>query len=379
MTYKWDAEEARKYANKTAAAVCEDIYSDRDAVSGDEILDCTPVRQINLLIIREIYERWQEEMLRLKSPYFDFQEPEVQAALDEFMNILSQYISVKRKEFEVILSNAVEDTLQLSLNPSGFFEKYLRNLPNFRLTSEWLIENRKYILQNRFVLDELAQKLATSQTLYANEAILWANEVLKQKGSENATETIEKLNEIFPISEGLKIKNEIFVPKIGEKKEATRSFFDKVADDYTEPIAAVSPRSSVFEPTPEKVQETVLPEIVVPNIQQNIRLNKQHEKVVATTLNDKNLATGGVNDYHRLSRVESMRSAISINQRYLFINNLFGGNVEAFSHAIDEIDALKSFADARELILKKYVPRYLWDVTSAEAEEFFDILKRRFN
>jgi hypothetical protein len=295
------------------------------------------------------------------------------------MNILSQYISVKRKEFEVILSNAVEDTLQLSLNPSGFFEKYLRNLPNFRLTSEWLIENRKYILQNRFVLDELAQKLATSQTLYANEAILWANEVLKQKGSENATETIEKLNEIFPISEGLKIKNEIFVPKIGEKKEATRSFFDKVADDYTEPIAAVSPRSSVFEPTPEKVQETVLPEIVVPNIQQNIRLNKQHEKVVATTLNDKNLATGGVNDYHRLSRVESMRSAISINQRYLFINNLFGGNVEAFSHAIDEIDALKSFADARELILKKYVPRYLWDVTSAEAEEFFDILKRRFN
>jgi hypothetical protein len=84
-------------------------------------------------------------------------------------------------------------------------------------------------------------------------------------------------------------------------------------------------------------------------------------------------------DYHQNSRIEGITGAISLNQRFLFTNNLFGGNIQAFSHALEELELCKDFSEAKELILKKYVPRYMWDITGAEAEEFIDIVKRRFN
>ncbi|MCU0326921.1 MAG: hypothetical protein MUF45_17050 [Spirosomaceae bacterium] len=54
-------------------------------------------------------------------------------------------------------------------------------------------------------------------------------------------------------------------------------------------------------------------------------------------------------------------------------------NIQAFNHALEELELCKDFGEAKELLLKKYVPKYLWDITSAEAEEFIDIIKRRFN
>jgi hypothetical protein len=84
-------------------------------------------------------------------------------------------------------------------------------------------------------------------------------------------------------------------------------------------------------------------------------------------------------DYHQNSRIEGITGAISLNQRFLFTNNLFGGNIQAFSHSLEELELCKDFIEAKELILKKYVPRYMWDISGAEAEEFIDIVKRRFN
>ena len=132
------------------------------------------------------------------------------------------------------------------------------------------------------------------------------------------------------------------------------------------------------------VEEKVVPEPtlgveskkVVEETRLNEKLNQDQK-----TLNDHSQANGRntLLDYHQKSRIESIRGAISLNQRFLFINNLFHGNVEAFSHALEELETCSSFAEAREVMLKKFVPRYLWDVTSAEAEEFIDIVKRRFS
>ena len=78
-------------------------------------------------------------------------------------------------------------------------------------------------------------------------------------------------------------------------------------------------------------------------------------------------------------KIEDINHAISLNQRFLFINNLFNGNGEAFRAAIQELGVCQNFPEAKEILLKKYVPKYFWDITSAEAEEFFDIVRRRFN
>ncbi|MDP5139465.1 MAG: hypothetical protein NWP83_03230, partial [Spirosomaceae bacterium] len=138
MTYKWDAQVAENYAKELAAKICEENFVDTDSLDGEQILSVTPVKQVNLLAIRLLYTRWQDETRRLESPYFDFGHPEVQYALAEFMNILSEFIAVRQREFEPLLVEAITNTLQLGLNPTEYFTKLMRDLPNFRLSAQWV-------------------------------------------------------------------------------------------------------------------------------------------------------------------------------------------------------------------------------------------------
>lgn len=397
MTYKWDNSSAAQYAKEIAAKISDENYVDIDVLEGEQLLDITPIKQINLLIIRELYEKWQNETRRLESPFFDYNNPAVKQALEQFMNTLSQYIAVKRTDFEPLLSKAIANSLQLVLKPDTFFEQFLRDLPNFRLSEDFILDNRKYFSYYRYVLDDLADSLTTQPTIYANEAISLAKNSLVKGGVESPTDLMDYLATVSPVPAGL--KENVVIPAIVQpiREEKQKSFFDQIVEERLVEKIKAEPDNTRIEVPPVMVAPPVIvtpsaPSVVVeipkfevteqPMAEKAKRLN-DHLEQATQTLNDKATSMESVqavtSNYHRISKIESIRKSISLNQRFLFIHNLFGGNVEAFSQALDEIDTLPSFAEARELVLKKYVPRYLWDVTSVEAEEFFEILKRRFN
>jgi hypothetical protein len=403
MTYKWDAQVAEKYAKELTTKICEENYNDTDSLDGNQILDATSVRQVNLLIIRSLYNRWQEETRRLQSPYFDFSHPEVQDALSEFMNILSQFIAVRQKEFEPLLVGAIMDTLQLGMKPSEYFSKILRDLPNFRLSGQWVDRHRNYFKINAWVFDELKKIAAENPLMYANEVIELVNVKLKEGDTDSIKEVLTVFNEIVATPSGLIEPEEAEVAEAEHKP--SKSFFDSIVEDkLTSRIRETSAnqpieRSPVIKPeivkpivveqptavasVREEIKETVvMPSRAVPIIEvkkSEIRsVNEKHVKVIQS-LNDKATTTGMMTDYHRLSKVDSIRKSISLNQRYLFTKHLFGGNVDAYNKSIDELDQLYSFEDARNLVTREYVPRYLWNVKGAEVEEFFEILRRRFS
>lgn len=404
MTYKWDKASAFNYAKELAAKISDENYADRDVLEGEQLLSITPSRQINLFIIRELYEKWQTETRRMESPYFDYTNPAVKQALIQFMNTVSQFIAVKRHEFETLSTQAIFKTLELLLQPETFFEQFLRDLPNFRLSDDFIQENNKYFVQYRFVMNELKESLNHQQTIYANEAITIAKNSLTKGTIESPTDLMEQLNAIIPTPSGLKEYPAVasYREEIEGKETTQKSFFDQLVEErLSEKIKAETPKTPIPNVVPviETDHTSVITPPVIPVIAPPVRpqtepvveqmitdkpkrLNEQLEQT-NQTLNDRATtsenAQAVTSNYHRISKIESIRKSISLNQRFLFIHNLFGGNVEAFSQALDEIDTLQSFADARELVLKKYVPRYLWDVTSVEAEEFFEILKRRFN
>ena len=100
------------------------------------------------------------------------------------------------------------------------------------------------------------------------------------------------------------------------------------------------------------------------------------------TLNESmqlNSDSSSLSDFHQKRKIDSIKGNISLNQKFLFINNLFGSDSSVFNAAIDELESCNSFSEAKEQMIKKYMPNYKWDLNSPEAEEFFDILKRRFN
>lgn len=404
MSNKLNLSAVERYSKAYASKVCNDFFAENSNITGKQILSLTNIQQINMLTIKALFDKWQADTQRLRSPYFDFGTTEVQQALKNFMNTVSQHISVKREHFEPLLVDSVGETLVLILEPQTFYKELMRDLPSFRFSQENLVPLTKYILINKDVLPKLAEKLNGQEFVFANQAMAWLEEM--PLNIENPEKYLAQFAEIVAIPEEL-------VPSkvVPIENPASKSFFDfEVANIIPQKIETPQPKAEPIvervvhrvEPVVESIVETVpvvqkeeaifdrkiesvtarvnepIVEKVTPKEAEDVRLNDKlggEQK----TLNDHAQSNKSVLDYHQNSRIEGITGAISLNQRFLFTNNLFGGNIQAFSHALEELELCKDFGEAKELILKKYVPRYMWDITGAEAEEFIDIIKRRFN
>lgn len=72
--------------------------------------------------------------------------------------------------------------------------------------------------------------------------------------------------------------------------------------------------------------------------------------------------------------VNDVRKAIGLNDRFLFIRELFAGNVDEMNTTIDIINAHTSYEQAYSYLSGHYG----WDETRPEVESFYRIVKRRF-
>lgn len=419
MSNKLNLSAVERYSKAFAAKVCNEFFAEYSSITGKQILGLTSLQQVNMLTIKALFDKWQADTQRLRSPYFDFNASEVQQALKTFMNTVSQHISIKREHFEPLLVDSVGETLVLILEPQTFYKELMRDLPSFKFSQENIRPLTKYILINKDILPKIAEKLNGQEFVFANQAMTWLEET--PLSIENPDKYLAQFAEIVPIPEELVpskeapkviLENASFfdsvMPTTQPKEEVQQPRYEpqSVLERLTETPVPVVER--IVEPTPifeEKPME-VAPismqrpeptpiyeqkiELIVPRINEasaerlaaketeEIRLN---EKLASDkkSVNDQAKSSKSVLDFHQNSRIEGITGAISLNQRFLFTNNLFGGNIQAFSHALEELELCKDFSEAKELILKKYVPRYMWDITGAEAEEFIDIVKRRFN
>jgi hypothetical protein len=416
MSNKLNLSAVERYSKAYAARVCDEFFAQNNTISGKQVLSLCNVQQVNLLTIRALFEKWQGDTQRLRSPYFDFTAPEVQQALKSFMNTVSQFISVKREHFESLLVDSVGETLVLILEPQTFYKELMRDLPNFRFTQENVAPLTKYIQINKQVLPGLVEKLNGKEFVFANQAMAWIEEM--PITAENPEKYLSLFAQKVAIPDELVPSRDTPVSDIINHTSSSASFFDlelskpQVEEKpYTPPVvipepkiqeynAYVEPAKYVEPPRPEPVKEVII-EKPAPVFEQRLSAvtSKANEPVYEKSavretedmrlneklaseqksLNDYTKAGKTILDHHQNNRIEGINSAISLNQRFLFTNNLFGGNIQAFSNALDEIELCKDFSEAKELILKKYVPRYLWDISGAEAEEFIEIVKRRFN
>ncbi|MNY70689.1 hypothetical protein D3C86_2088730 [compost metagenome] len=62
----------------------------------------------------------------------------------------------------------------------------------------------------------------------------------------------------------------------------------------------------------------------------------------------------------------------------MFVNQLFDRNSEHFDKAIYELDRVKSFEEAENLIWHRYASKYAWDVNGEAVTALLAIVKRKF-
>lgn len=177
MSNKLNLSAVERYSKAYASQVCDDFFASNDNITGKQILSLTDIQQVNMLTIKSLFDKWQADTQKLKSPYFDFEASEVQQALKHFMNVVSQHIKIKREHFEPLLTDAVAETMVLIVEPKTFFKELMRDLPNFKFNEENIKPTAKYILINKEVLPKIITKLDGQEFIFANQAMNWIEEM----------------------------------------------------------------------------------------------------------------------------------------------------------------------------------------------------------
>ena len=98
-----------------------------------------------------------------------------------------------------------------------------------------------------------------------------------------------------------------------------------------------------------------------------------------TSLNDNYFGTEDNSLANKLKNtpITNLKSAIGINIKFTFINELFAGNAEDFTKTVHAIDMMSSADDARAL-LSELSTENDWDLESHVVTQFVEMVERRF-
>ena len=310
------------YSNEYIQAITDDFFKKNEVISGQQILNLCPVKQVNLFVIKKLFEAWQLETKKLESPYFDYNAEEVKAALVAFMNTLSQHIAIPREHFEPLLEQAVSDTILLIFSPYDYYVREF-NTSEDTLTLDALKKNLRYIKINRPILDALIKRFEDEQ-------------LSEVQGDEKT----RLFNEVF---ENLEDDPEDF-------------------DDYVQLFAETRPLYT------EKLYSDT-----------HHTQNGQHEEAYPT-LNDQFSESNGntLADLHQKKKIDSIRKHINVNQRYMFTKSLFGNSTEEFERAVEDLDNYASYVEAFNYLRKDFAGKYHWKMDSEEVIEFLEIVAKKY-
>jgi hypothetical protein len=83
-------------------------------------------------------------------------------------------------------------------------------------------------------------------------------------------------------------------------------------------------------------------------------------------------------ELHEDKKIESVFEAISINHRYMFLQELFDGDNEVFNEALKSVDDCGTFDEAVEMLVQNYAKDFFWDMNSDEVKELLKVVYRKF-
>jgi len=158
-----------------------------------------------------------------------------------------------------------------------------------------------------------------------------------------------------------------------------------------EPVVTPSvveiPKSIIPEPI---VPEPVIPEPVVPEpvifkeeskpIEEKPAspLKKEEVLTINERMSAKLAAMAGVGTQVKEQPVADLKQAITLNDKLLFIKELFNGYSLAYSEAIEILNRFNSFNEADLFLKKNYVAKNAWESKPETTGKFYDLLKRRY-
>jgi hypothetical protein len=77
--------------------------------------------------------------------------------------------------------------------------------------------------------------------------------------------------------------------------------------------------------------------------------------------------------------IKDLRKAIGINDKFLFLNELFNGDEAAYERSIKTINAFHVLQEAEYWINRELKLRLGWNDTRDTVQHFYQLVRRRFS
>jgi hypothetical protein len=366
MTAQINGNYLEKYATTYAELVCDQFFSSRQFITGQEIIQLTPSAQVNFFIIKRLFELWQDELGKLKaSPFFDYRDIAVHEALTQFMNVLSRRIKVERRHLQGMLKEAVQEAIHVAIDPLSFYQKELEKAPAGKI-NEYLKENKKYFKWNEKLVTGLIDRAGIGLDLASyQQAILASFQSLKA-----SLDTPKELLATLGGTLAFDMDTYLGQPasQIEESEESDVLDFEQEEEspryeqEELEEVLIEEPEEKI--PTPQT--EKSAPIASIPATGKG--LDAAHLK-----------ALFGTETYKGMKGIlGELAESLALNQRFMFTKELFDGNADLLRHALKSVDELNTFEEAVDLINSRFVFELGWDIESEEVREFMQQVYRKF-
>ncbi|UOR04237.1 hypothetical protein MUN82_14950 [Hymenobacter aerilatus] len=371
MKDNYSSAKREQYGCRLAAHLCNQHFlAQPDAtLDGPAVLQFTPIRQINLFVVQQLLGQWTQEMARLRSPYFDFEAADVRQALTQFMNVLSRRIKLSRATFEPLLATAVSDTLGIATDAEQIFEgKILGTTPS--VTVEQLRDALRYIDVDKAWFQTFIDSLVTGAPLERSFVL----ERFRQYQQANHArqrpldKLVEELSNLLPLTAA-------DLREDGPVAEAPA----RPVTPVPMPVAPVAPTPAPAVTPP--VAPPALPTLTgategpAGRLYDKLKSEQPAPASLSATLRPER---GAATLAEKPTKVESLREAISINQRFSFINELFSGENMEYHAAIQHLDTLPDADAAKRYVTETLAKSHDWTRKEEHVGRLLKLIDRKF-
>lgn len=152
----------------------------------------------------------------------------------------------------------------------------------------------------------------------------------------------------------------------------------ELKEDIVEEKVAPAPITSLVEDKMEK--QVVQPALFVEDAE---KTGKETTGAVRPTLNDllannKNSGSPKLKDDESKPPITDLKGAITLNEKLLYIKDLFNGYNLAYSEAIDLINKMPDLKTADHFLKNNYAEKNNWQAKQGTVDQFYELLARRF-
>jgi hypothetical protein len=78
------------------------------------------------------------------------------------------------------------------------------------------------------------------------------------------------------------------------------------------------------------------------------------------------------------SKILDLKKGMGLNQRFLFTNDLFGGDKNTFEKTLDKLNACDTIIEAKAYLSSDIESAFEWDLESSTVQQFISLIERKF-